>query len=377
MTLPYELIDEILYRLPVKYLLRCRCVSKEWCSIIDNNAFVKKHHRRTFECDPDGGVVISGDGRVFLTDVESLRDDKVEVVELDDSIVCGAEFVGAANGLVCLCKNEKKVFVLCNPSTRKYRKLPSVPSVFASDFDEVEVTLCGFGYDRVNDDYKVVKIAECEECTMVIMYSLKSNSWKRIQDIGKNIQFIPERGKFVGGALHWMTIKYPRNCCGIVFGVDLELEQFKEDPFPDVHGTFVCLVHVGGSLCITDNYSGSHTDVWLMNDQREGSPWYKAFTVEQPGPFGPFKFIRPVVFSNSGNDVLIEVDRTKLLWYDLEKKAVRNVRIHGIPTKFDTHLYTETLFQLTERKQLQKPSQYKKQPKKRDDFLSKGFKLKL
>ncbi|KAK1355533.1 F-box domain-containing protein [Heracleum sosnowskyi] len=384
MSLPNELIDEILYRVPVKYLLRCRCVSKEWCSIIDSNAFIIKHSKRTSECNLDSGVVISGDGKVFLTDVEALRDDNVDVIELDDGFVSGAKFVGVSNGLICLCKENKSEFVVCNPSTRKYRKLPRAPRVFVREFEGVEVPLCGFGYDRVNDDYKVVKIGKCEECTVVVVYSLKSNSWKQIQDIGSNVHFIPEQGKFVGGALHWMTIKYPRTCCGIVFGIDLGLEKYKEDPFPDVHGTFVCLVYVGESLCITDNYSESHTDVWLMKNHGEGNSWYKSFTVEQPGPFGAFKFIRPVALSNNNKDVLLEVDRKKLLWYDLEKKSVKNVTINGIPVKFHTHLYSESLFQLAEAKQLQKQKpklsedkKQKKQQKKGDDFLSKGFKLKL
>lgn len=85
MSLPNELIDEILCRVPVKYLIRCRCVSKEWCSIIDSNAFIETHSKRTSECNLDRGVVISGDGigKVFLTDVEALRDENVDVIELD------------------------------------------------------------------------------------------------------------------------------------------------------------------------------------------------------------------------------------------------------------------------------------------------------
>ena len=186
MSLPNELIDEILCRVPVKYLIRCRCVSKEWCSIIDSNAFIEKHRTRTSECNLDRGVVISGDGigKVFLTDVEALRDENVDVIELDDGFVSGAEFVGVSNGLICLCMENKSEFVVCNPSTRKYRKLPRVPRMFGKEFEGVEVPLCGFGYDRVNDDYKVVKIGECEKCTVVVVYSLKSNSWKGFRILG-------------------------------------------------------------------------------------------------------------------------------------------------------------------------------------------------
>ncbi|KAM1138708.1 hypothetical protein PS2_036308 [Malus domestica] len=65
----------------------------------------------------------------------------------------------------------------------------------------------GFGYDFANDDYKFVKIVEFLDGDGVItgaqvkVYSLKSNSWKRIQNMStngfgfdsKNILFLKER----------------------------------------------------------------------------------------------------------------------------------------------------------------------------------------
>ncbi|KAK1355535.1 F-box domain-containing protein [Heracleum sosnowskyi] len=174
----YELIDQILYRVPVYYLLLCPCVSKELCSIIDSNAFIKKHSKRTIQCNLHSGVVISGDGNVFLTDIEGLRDDNVDAVELNDGFVSGAEFVGVANGLVCGCKENKKDLWCVIRQTRK------LPRVFGREFEGVEVPLCGFGYDRVNDDYMVVKIGECEDCTVVIVYSLKTESWNRFRILG-------------------------------------------------------------------------------------------------------------------------------------------------------------------------------------------------
>ena len=43
----FDLIEEILIRLPIKSLLRFRCVCKEWNSLIqENNDFIKKHMSR-------------------------------------------------------------------------------------------------------------------------------------------------------------------------------------------------------------------------------------------------------------------------------------------------------------------------------------------
>src|SRR3954466_4024546 len=41
--LPLELIIEILLKLPVKTLLRFRCVCKSWLSLISNNSFATSH----------------------------------------------------------------------------------------------------------------------------------------------------------------------------------------------------------------------------------------------------------------------------------------------------------------------------------------------
>lgn len=42
-SLPWEIIVDILFRLPVKDLLRYRSVAKSWCSLIDGPDFVKLH----------------------------------------------------------------------------------------------------------------------------------------------------------------------------------------------------------------------------------------------------------------------------------------------------------------------------------------------
>ncbi|KAK1355540.1 F-box domain-containing protein [Heracleum sosnowskyi] len=386
MPLPYELIyDEILCRLPVKYLLRYRCVSKEWCSIIDSKAFVKKHLKKAIECNPDGdGVIITGDGQTgqyYLTNLECLyADEDVAVTELDDplkNVLSSALFVGAANCLACFCKNNMKEFIILNPSTRKYKKVPSMPSEFAWLFEKNEVFPCGFGYDHVNDDYKVVKIVEFIGGGMIFMiYSMKSNCWTWLENVPSNIRLLTMTGMFTSGALNWLAKSLEFNHKFIV-GFDLGLEQFMEVPFPIVSGN--ASVPSRGTLCFFDHCINSRMNVWMINNYGAENPWYKAFSVERSGVLGSFELIRPVAFSKSGKDVLLDMDNTKLVWYDPKRNVVKNV-VHGIPTRSGLHLYRESLLEL-KTEQVQKPSsedkKEKKERKKRDDFLSKGFKLKL
>lgn len=370
MSLPHELLDiEILCRLPVKSLLRFRCVSREWCSLIDSPAFVKIHRKRTTECQTYGGVILTGVEQFYLADLESLHAADVHVKELEEplkTLLSGAQFMGAVNGLICFCKNKRREFIIFNPSIRKYRIIPRMPREFARSFDLVKVSPCGFGYDHVNDDYKVVKIANLHGM-MVMVYSLKMDYWTQIRkNFPSNISLKTKFGLYTSGTLNWLAKK------ARLVGFDLALEQFKEVPFPVDDGKFYLPEY--GSFCIlndnifrTDKWHFS-TDAWLINNYGTDNTWYKAFSLERPGALGFFRFMKPVVFSRSGKEVLLQVDGARLVWYDLERKVVKDIRFHGIPIRFGSHLYTESLVQLTKDQQLQKPSEEKikkKRPKKR------------
>lgn len=260
-------------------------------------------------------------------------------------------------------------FLIFNPPTRESTNIPSAPHEFPPSFHWNESSLCGFGYDHLNDDYKVVKIAECYlqfRAIMVITYSLKTNCWKRIQNVPTKTRFSIDMGVFAVGALHWLALKNPPEATDIVVVFYLGLEQFKEILIPDMAGPVVnfstrCVVSDGESLCILDNYPDSRTDVWLMNNSGEENPWSKPFSVGNHGTLGTFRSFQPVYFFRSGESVLLKVDSAKLVWYDLGRKMVKNVMIHGIPKKFDSHVYAESLIKL---KLLQKPSQDKPEKKR-------------
>ncbi|XP_074336277.1 F-box protein CPR1-like [Apium graveolens] len=345
MSLPGELVDEILCHLPVKPLLQCRCVSKEWCSLIDSNAFIKKNLKKNLECNTGGGLTINaGSDKFYLADFDSLDDPSASVVQINDPIktlLVDSQFMGTSNGLMCVFKNEMNDVFLFNPTTRKSRKIANSPPQFPNSFTPIESYMCGFGYDEVNDDYKVVKIAD-----------LKTNAWTWIQNVPE-VCFTSNRGIFAGGSLHWTAISSPTNCKDLIVGFDLELQQFKEVHFPPIKPPLVrvkinirCLFDVGGCLCITDNYP-PHLDVWVMKIYGAKKTWYKALSVKQHKTLGSFTTFSPLAFSKSRSYILLEVDRKKLVWYDLDKNKVRKVRMRGIPVKCNSFLYTESLLKLT------------------------------
>ena len=71
-----------------------------------------------------------------------------------------SQLFDSVNGLVCCTKSNQNIVLIFNPSTRKSIMLPVVPFDLQISFDYCfDKHLCGFGYDHVNDEYKIVKIA--------------------------------------------------------------------------------------------------------------------------------------------------------------------------------------------------------------------------
>ncbi|XP_076891867.1 F-box/kelch-repeat protein At3g23880-like [Bidens hawaiensis] len=226
-TFPTEIILEILLRLPVESVLRCKSVCKSWYSLISDPHFVKCHlaistrsnyyrqHRLVFNYT-ERNIIKFDNSSVFSTNqgtrIEScnlhdvLYDNSVNnALELDYPFKHPSKrvsIVGSCNGLVCI-DVDKDVLYIWNPSTRiSYRLPPTGTSRNRVGW----YVLYGFGYDESTDDYKVVElynrfIEPCE--TFIKIYSLKGGNWKNIDVCPHRYSFSDGHGKFCNGALHW------------------------------------------------------------------------------------------------------------------------------------------------------------------------------
>ncbi|KAL8096470.1 hypothetical protein AgCh_037436 [Apium graveolens] len=140
------------------------------------------------------------------------------------------------------------------------------------------------------------------------------------------------------------------------------------------------------SLCVVIHDPFVSIDVWLMNEYGVGNSWCKLFSLEHP-QLVRSQYVTPVAFSKSRRDVLVEVGDKKVIWYSLERKEIRTVKIANMPVVFDgLELFTESLVPPDyifscdgkQSREKQKQKQKKQQNRnERDRFLSKGFKLVL
>ncbi|KAK8977774.1 hypothetical protein V6N11_000101 [Hibiscus sabdariffa] len=71
-------------------------------------------------------------------------------------------------------------------------------------------SLFGFGYDPINDDYKVIRIYQNFAATRehrALSYSLRSKSWKKIPGFCNWVCMPPCSGVYANGAMHWLAHK--------------------------------------------------------------------------------------------------------------------------------------------------------------------------
>ncbi|XP_057803057.1 F-box/kelch-repeat protein At3g23880-like [Salvia miltiorrhiza] len=274
--LPEEIIEEILSRLAVKSLLRLRCVSKTWRSLIGSKRFIKAHHQNSMKnpCFPHQRFIIRemSNDRLEECSLQSLLSEPpISRYSLDDALatLLPYQILGCCNGLFCVLKKSRKratIVYLWNPSTRTSKKLPEISS-------PGNVRNYGFGWVESSDEYKVFVVVEnfhiYNSKRVVKVYSSKTKSWKTIELSGY-LRLSWGGGVFAGGKLYW------RNSINLykeeINSLDLKSEVFGRIELPFDHEFcrkwywFVGVL--GGLLCVLCHieFNSNVVRVWVMKE---------------------------------------------------------------------------------------------------------------
>jgi F-box interacting protein len=254
-SLPFELIIEILWRLPVKLLMKLKCLCKSWNSLISSDRkFAMKHLRMSrmnpkliinFKTHSFDSTRIVYPIRSFFTNGNGI----IDSIDCDKSI----NIVGSCDGILCLFQQKNssgKNFIppslsLWNPSTGKYNPLPYLDEPrlnnddwFVDDYEPTE-TVYSFGYDHLIDKYKVVAVsmygkhywAENAYRTQVKVHTSGTNSWRLIQKFPP-VTFYNnhlQSGIFVSGTINWLV----SNGDQPIVSLDLGTESYQPILYPD------------------------------------------------------------------------------------------------------------------------------------------------
>ncbi|GMI80341.1 CONSTITUTIVE EXPRESSER OF PR GENES 1, CONSTITUTIVE EXPRESSER OF PR GENES 30 [Hibiscus trionum] len=333
-----EVILEILKRLPVKSVVKCRSVCKTWNTLISHPSFISAHLQASFSRPPNNTPFLllryekNGPKKYFL---HYDNDGFDEFKQLRFSpFGCVSDFIvrGSCNGLICLILLPAYVlnFVLWNPSIQKCISLPQ-PNI--SEAVELNV---GFGFDSRTNDYKIVMVGVEEDGSWIqpYLFSLNQNCWKRVIAIPPNYTFQAVTGislPFVNGALHWLGYQTRNNDEYIhaILGFDLSSEDFFEINLPEsligLCPMDLLIMNYGESSIAfsTDPVLGEH-ELWVMKDYGVVESWTKVLTLTLNIQRKWF----PVVLGFRKNgQVLLQVDDGEMASLDL---SCSKMEPHGV-----------------------------------------------
>jgi len=207
-VLPEELILEILLRLPVTSLFQFMCVSKSWKTLISCPQFAKTRLQIS-TAEPSLNhqqLLVSNicelNYRIYSYPLKPLFENSLARVEPGYfTVTTSHDIVGSCNGLLCLYISSQRLFRLYNLSIRFISK----NSPKSSSLEYCVHCYYGFGYDQVNDKYKVLLVVRNTNDYLTKIYTFGEDSWKTIP----NSPYTPtmQLGKFVSGTLNWMVDK--------------------------------------------------------------------------------------------------------------------------------------------------------------------------
>ena len=363
--LPEEVVLEILQRLPVKSLIRFRCVSKSWNSLITTSAFIKSHLTRSLPKSSNKLIVrhcVDSPHVEHYKLIDNNNDSPSDQIQHIDFPLTSRRInhfllIGSANGLFSLFEQDR--FVLWNPSIRKFITLPK-PCITVKKYGLVTCR-SAFGFDPRTNDYKVVRIAfQCRTNTseeakipLVEVYSLSEGSW-RITSAGDSfsprISFDDWRqpSASLNGAVHFVTKDRDNKWCPLVSSFDLGDEVFREMSVPNGALTGIDYFHtsvIGGSLSLLCHDTHKNTvnkfcSIWVMKEYGVVDSWTKLFAVNLNGGL-----LRVLGLQKNGN-ILVEAKLPHYLGiasYVPKSEQIKNLGIGGRPYYFCVDNYMENL----------------------------------
>jgi len=302
MFLPNELIILILLRLPVKSLIRFKCVCKSWFSLISDPHFANSHFQLK--------AATHSHRIMFRTPTSEIRSVDLEASLHNDSAFMLPEpysdlnIKASSRGfIVFYCASN---IYLWNPSTGAHKEIP-IPS------NHYYLNFSGFGYDPSEDDYLVVSASydsipnSDDMLSHLEIFSLRANVWKKI--VGTThwpycskvvSSYYPMVDSFFNGAIHWLAFRHDI-CVYVIVAFHLTERELLLIPLPDDihnHSNDRDLWVFRGFLSLW--FSGDHkVDIWVMEEYGVHSSWIKTLVL----PIDAFPYLYPICCTKSGNIV--------------------------------------------------------------------------
>ncbi|GKC25362.1 F-box/kelch-repeat protein-like protein [Tanacetum coccineum] len=330
--LPYDVFCSILLWLPVRSLICCLRVSKQWHSIIKSPMFANMHLKRITHGDHQNNhkllMLYRNIPCTFsIFDCETLEVGPCRPVPFE--VVKGNICIkSSCNGLVLvtLAKdvNDKMLsdIILWNPLTGDYKTLTTKPKYYKEFYSRGNVF--EMYYNSSEEDYRILRITYSSN---VYIYSLKSDTWRRIKlkDAFQSLPLFPDNW-FAGTCWNQNIYFHKDGNKSVRFDTKTEKFTVIETPFNQERTYSNFNVQRGCMYLCVKYYIQSHSsskeyiELWKMH---EDGDWEKVATYTQDAYL--HQFLRPLHLMRDGNWLM----QTRSTGYELYKVDLENKHNEG------------------------------------------------
>ncbi|PHT26629.1 hypothetical protein CQW23_33764 [Capsicum baccatum] len=256
-----EIIMDILSRLPVLSLLRFKCVSKYWMTLISlkhlNHAKNNQNSQKI--------LILYGEFPLHCSSLSS-----------------------ASLSSVRLAEDVRKLDWPSNPRPWRFRMYCCYDglALIKLQFSLSKDYSCGLGYDSTSDDYKILKIDDTAHCEIL---TLKSGSWRKIDKrpagVFPVLSATEDSLAFVHGAFHWLDLSLEKTLISFSISNDV----YGEIPLPEGMSLVFNMNRINGvsalegMLCVYSTHirRGIHTfKLWILKDYDVKESWNRLFTIQ-------------------------------------------------------------------------------------------------
>ncbi|KAG2243065.1 hypothetical protein Bca4012_060911 [Brassica carinata] len=316
-SLPVDLIIEILTKLPPRSLSRLICVSKLWLSIIHGKYFNDLYLTRSSTRPRLLLHRYSHDTR--SSHYSSLSKNQLSLV--DSVTLPGLQISPPVRGLICCVDHYSSIVVIGNPSTGQFLTLTDVIT------DQIF-----FGYDPVNDLYKVLSMnfvhnidrSVVIEKSQVLTLGGGQESWRMIEC--KYPYYPGTQGKCHNGVVYYGAWSNLTDRRSVVVCFDLRSEEFSLITLPEdvqiVSYIESDLVSYNGKIALVNVSRNCEFDLWVLMDVKRHE-WSKYSVVVPTCDF--FRCRGTIETGELIFEQLYFGDQFSILYYHPEQDKARRV----------------------------------------------------
>ncbi|XP_062173720.1 F-box/kelch-repeat protein At3g23880-like [Alnus glutinosa] len=374
-SLPPEVMVEIVSRLPPKYLLRFRCVSKTWLAVIDGNHYLfSKNLLNQSILNTQNTTYPLPLILVKATD-KSNSEESVFYSLSYDTLDCLSQIpmkfppenlplgrvhlfirphFASSNGLLCLYDFETTRVYIWNPATPSVglKALPPLsPHPFHYEIDLRPFSV-GFGFCRKSGDFKVVSLRHVANDNgygmakqIAEVYSSSSGCWGLLNLRVPCAVFAHPQTLALDGVFLWLAEQDD----GVIISFDFTKDVFRTTPLPysrDLLSFSHQLMGLNGYVAVAvfphaDTNIKMSLEIWVLLEIGVKESWRRFISIEPP-----MDLERPLGFWKNGELFMLNREG-QLVLYDPFTQTKNHLQIKWLKDSFQVVvLYTQTSVEL-------------------------------